>query len=155
MQPKSIMIYIFATHPHFSCFRLPILPICRPTLMGIARRFLRSLSGHVAKNVPSARFLNAHVRFSSSAGTVIYQYDQDVSKFNGNRSAGSRLLSRHLACLHPPLAVAGSGSIPITRSEKRQVTGYSGDLPFGAGEGNRTLIASLGSWSSATELHPQ
>ena len=25
----------------------------------------------------------------------------------------------------------------------------------GAGEGNRTLIISLGSWSSTTELHPQ
>lgn len=25
---------------------------------------------------------------------------------------------------------------------------------FGAGEGNRTLISSLGSWCSATELHP-
>lgn len=29
------------------------------------------------------------------------------------------------------------------------------DLDAGAGDGNRTHIASLGSWSSATELHPR
>ena len=51
-------------------------------------------------------------------------------------------------------APARSGSIPIVyRKIKRP--DFAGVFYSGAGEGNRTLVSSLGSWCSAIELHPQ
>ena len=154
MQPKSIMIYIFATHPHFSCFRLPILPRCRLTFGNLAVSF-----GHY--QATSLKTCRRHVFLTLTFDSL---HPQELSYTNMTKMSPSStgIAPQALACYHATSPafirhwrVAGSGSIPITRSEKRQVTGYSGDLPFGAGEGNRTLIASLGSWSSATELHPQ
>ena len=53
----------------------------------------------------------------------------------------------------PTFALEGHCSIQLSYNRK-------GLLPFregnnGAGEGNRTLVASLEDWSSAIELHPR
>lgn len=40
--------------------------------------------------------------------------------------------------------------VPERKAEKKNPKGFL----FGAGEGNRTLAASLEGWSSTTELHP-
>ena len=45
-----------------------------------------------------------------------------------------------------------ANSSVLFHNKKRQA--FNACRFFGTGEGNRTLISSLGSWCSATELHP-
>ena len=68
-------------------------------------------------------------------------------------------MSRKMLTAYPSrgLAVLKQGSVALHIKNRERAKSRSSllSLPVGAGEGNRTLVFSLGSWCSAIELHPR
>ena len=68
--------------------------------------------------------------------------------FDGRRGVQFALRPKRACC-------QASGTMPRAPSKQARCRGISGTDEGGAGEGNRTLVVSLGSFCSAIELHPR
>ena len=78
---------------------------------------------------------------------------------NGNQNPSSPLRASAASCVRviislPSSATCGGHSRPLLFPNKKR-DGRCHPFLFGAGNGNRTRIASLGSWSFAIRLYPR